>query len=104
MKRLRFAPQALADLASIEDHSRERWGNEQARAYLETIKLRLDRIATRPAIGVACDDVLAGLRRASVGSHMIFYDEGDNAIVVNRILHQRMDYRSHLRGLPETDS
>lgn len=100
MKSLRLAPQAQADLREIERYSHEVWGERQAQRYIDSIKLRLEQIALWPALGVSCDEVLAGVRRATVGSHVIFYEEEPDLVVVERVLHHRMDYR---RYFPEPD-
>lgn len=98
MKRLRISDEARADLASVRAFTTEEWSRSQASAYVDAIKARLRRLRERPGVGVACDEAIPGLRRLMVGSHVIFYVEREHVIVVARILHQRMDYRSRLRG------
>ena len=98
MKPLRLAPQAQADLVEIERYSRELWGERQTDLYLESIKLRLEQIALWPGLGSLCDEVLAGVRRATVGSHVIYYEEEPGFVLVDRVIHHRMDYRRHLPG------
>lgn len=96
MKSLRLAPQAQADLAEIERYSRETWGDQQTTRYLEGLKLRFEQIALWPELGAECGEVLAGVRRTTIGSHVIFYEDGPDFVLVDRILHRRMDYRRHL--------
>jgi toxin ParE1/3/4 len=71
-------------------------GERQAEIYLRLIKAAVDAVATDPKLGRACDDVRPGYRRHPVGSHALFYRVTDAAIVVVRILHQRMDVERHL--------
>jgi toxin ParE1/3/4 len=49
---------------------------------------------------LSLDDAIVGLRRFSSGSHVIYYLERDDYLLIARILHRRMDYRRHL---PETE-
>ncbi len=104
MKELRLTALAHIDLTDIEKRSREAWGEAQAAAYRQAIGQRLHRISSRPAVGVNCGHVLAGLRRMSTGSHIIFYVEHEDFVLVVRVLHQRTDYRAHLQGLPGADT
>lgn len=104
MKELRLTARAQADLGEIETHSRTQWGDAQAVAYRRIVAQRLHGISQRPALGVTCDYVVAGMRRMSAGVHVIFYVEHDAFVLVVRVLHQRMDYRTHLRDLPDADS
>jgi toxin ParE1/3/4 len=43
-----------------------------------------------------CDDVRPDYRKYPVGSHILFYRVTKAAIVVVRILHQRMDVERHI--------
>jgi toxin ParE1/3/4 len=90
------SPRARADIDSIWDYTVERWGERQAEIYLRLLKAAVDAVATDPKVGQACDDVRPGYRRYSVGSHVLFYRVDATAVVVVRILHQRMDIERHL--------
>jgi toxin ParE1/3/4 len=94
--RWRLTPAARNDLSEIWDFTAERWDQEQAQTYVTEIKVALERVAARPDRGQACDEIRAGYRRYAIGSHLIFYVDSDEGIVVVRILHQRMDPTRHV--------
>jgi len=73
----RLTPAAQRDLSSIWDYTVERWDAGQAETYVLEIRNAIE-------------------RRYAIGSHLIFFLEGDNGIDVIRILHQRMDPTRHL--------
>ena len=90
------SPRARADIDDIWDYTVEHWGERQAEIYLRLLKAAVDAVATDPEVGRACDDVRPGYRRYPVGSHVLFYRVTSTAIVVVRVLHQRMDVERHL--------
>jgi len=96
MSGYRLTPAAQRDLSSIWDYTEERWDTGQAETYLMEIRYAIERVASDPSRGRACDEVREGYRRYSIGSHLIFYVESAAGVVVIRILHQRMDPTRHL--------
>ncbi|MER2250911.1 type II toxin-antitoxin system RelE/ParE family toxin [Methylorubrum podarium] len=94
---VRLSPRARADLGRIWDDSAERWGRDQADRYVRLLAEGFARLAEGTARGRTADEIRAGYRRLSVGSHILFYRTGaDGVIEVIRILHQRMDFKRHL--------
>lgn len=92
-----LSPAARADLEDIWDYTRERWGDDQAEAYVREIQRAIERVVDRPLIGRSCDDVRQGYRTHAVGSHTLYYRIArDDLIDVVRILHNRMDVDRHL--------
>jgi toxin ParE1/3/4 len=91
-----ISPRARADIDDIWNYTVERWGERQAEIYLRLLKAAVDAVAKDPDIGRECDEVRAGYRRYTVGSHVLFYRVIATAVVVVRILHQRMDVERHL--------
>ncbi len=90
-RRLVLTELAAGDLKSIQRYSLEQWGAEQMTAYEDAIHHALDTLRDQPYLGRNRDDLLTGLRSLGIASHTIFYRiEGDN-LVVQRILHQRLD-------------
>ncbi len=52
-----------------------------------------------PLVGKACDHIKAGYKKFPIGSHVIYYKDGDSSsIEVIRILHKRMDIELNLQG------
>ena len=45
MTRFELSRLAVADLDAIADHTADRWGNEQARVYLDALEARLTQLA-----------------------------------------------------------
>jgi toxin ParE1/3/4 len=94
--RFLLSPRAQADLDDIWDYTAERWRLDQAETYTRDIWQRIEKVAARPAIGQDCFDIRVGYFKISCGSHFLFYRLTANGIDIVRILHERMDYDSHL--------
>ena len=94
--RVVVSPRAQADIDDIWEYTVSQWGVRQAETYLRLIKEAVEAVATDPRVGRSCDDVRPGYRKYLVGSHVLFYRVTATAVVVVRILHQRMDVERHL--------
>jgi toxin ParE1/3/4 len=66
------------------------WGRDQAMRYIDALEACCQRLADKPELGRACDQVRPGLRRLEYGRHVVFYRIAADGIMVSRILHQRM--------------
>jgi toxin ParE1/3/4 len=86
----RLTSKAREDVLEIIAFTLGKWGESQARKYRDALYTCFDLIGKRPTIGRRCDWLSSGLRRVEVGKHVIFYKSSRNAIVIYRILHQRM--------------
>lgn len=92
-----LSPAAQADLEQIWDYTYDRWGVDQAEAYLRELQHAIDRAAANPRIGRTCDEIRPGYRKLAAGSHTLFYRmAAEDVIDVVRVLHQRMDVDRHL--------
>lgn len=91
--RLELLPGAIADLDSIWDYTVERWGSHQAQTYLGALNARMRGLLGFPLMGVAQDWLHPGLRRVGEGSYSIYYLPTEDAVLVVRVLHERMDVR-----------
>lgn len=89
--RLELLPGAIADMDSIWDYTVEQWGVDQAQTYLGALNARMRGLLGFPLMGVAQDWLHPGLRRVGEGSHSIYYLPTEDAVLVVRILHERMD-------------
>ncbi|MFR9773850.1 type II toxin-antitoxin system RelE/ParE family toxin [Nocardia sp. SC052] len=97
MSRYLLYPAARADLEEIWDHTLQQWGPEQAEDYVNELRHAIERVADRPGIGRACEELRPGYRRLPAGSHTLYYRiTEDGVVAVVRILHQRMDPDLHL--------
>jgi len=94
--RYRLSPAAQRDLSSVWDFTAERWDLMQAETYVNEIRAAIERIAADPRRGRTADEVRAGYRRYSIGSHQLFSVETAGGVDVIRILHQRMDPTLHV--------
>ncbi len=93
-----LSPAAQADLEQIWDYTSQRWNDDQADAYVRVIQHAVELVANNPLIGGSCDEVRAGYRRHTAGSHTPYYrvGAGGEPVDVVRILHKRMDVDRHL--------
>ena len=83
-------------MASIARESQRQWGTEQQAKYIGELNRRIGSLAERPQSGQAYGPGRPGLRRLHVGSHVVFYRFDDVAVLVVRVLHQRMDLERRL--------
>lgn len=95
MKRIDISREARADLAHIWNHTVDRWGRTQARAYVTGIRKTLDRIGAGD-LYARTDTLLPDYLRARHGQHIIYFKESETTLRVIRILHARMDPGRHL--------
>ncbi|WP_416237369.1 type II toxin-antitoxin system RelE/ParE family toxin [Sulfitobacter sp. F26204] len=97
MKALKFRPKARTDLDGIWAYSVENWGTDQAQTYFRGIQRVLDRLIDGTGISLSAENVLERCRKVRVASHVVYFQEDSDEIVVIRILHQRMDVARSLR-------
>ena len=90
----RVSRRATADMEAIAYYTEERWGLAQALRYVDDIEARFAELARLPKSGRAAADVLSGLRASPLGSHVIYYRETLDGILIVRVLHGRMDTNS----------
>ena len=87
---------AARDLEAIGLESRLEWGDARMRRYLTELVNTFDTLGAVPGLGRACDELFKGCRRFPVGSHVIFYEVGqDGAVEIVRVLHGRMQHDLH---------
>jgi toxin ParE1/3/4 len=96
LPRFELSRAAVADLDAIADFTADRWGNEQARLYLDALEARLTQLAYQPLIGRKRDELATGLLCFPVESHVVFYCATDFGIAVVRVLHKRQDPPRHI--------
>jgi toxin ParE1/3/4 len=96
MTKLVVSRAARDDLAAISAYTLREWGDSRRRAYLHAIRGRFALLQRRPALGVSRDEIAPRSRSFPVGRHVIFYRTTEDAVVILRVLHQRMDIKLHL--------
>jgi toxin ParE1/3/4 len=90
----RFLRRAEADLLAIADYTIQNWAQAQATVYLNGLEECCRMLADNPDLGRACDYIRPGLRRMEHGRHVLFYRRTAAGILVSRILHQRILFKS----------
>jgi toxin ParE1/3/4 len=87
---------ADADLEAIYHYGADRFGEDAAARYLRGFADAFALIAEHPLIGAVIETVRPPIHGLPHGSHRIFYDVFADHVVVQRILHVRMDVERHL--------
>ncbi|MGI2035116.1 type II toxin-antitoxin system RelE/ParE family toxin [Rhizobium panacihumi] len=98
MANVRLRPSAERDFVEIGDYTREKWSEQQAQIYLQTLLQTIRRIGEHPLSGRPLGGVRTDYRSRRSGSHLIFYIvKADGSVEVVRILHEKVDIRRHLQ-------
>jgi toxin ParE1/3/4 len=95
MKRLVISRAARADLRNIARYSGQEWGKARGNRYLSAIRDRFKLLQHRPQLGKVRRELGIEYRSLLVGRHIIFYRDALEAVLVVRVLHQRMDVTAH---------
>lgn len=96
MAAYRLTRRAAADLDAVFEYTAERFGLVQARSYFQGLHACCERLANSPRRGRSAESLAPGLRRYEFRSHVVFYLEESDGIVIVRVLHERMDAPRHL--------
>jgi antitoxin ParD1/3/4 len=84
----RFSGRARSDLLRIGNFTLRTRGKAQTIRYLTELEDRCQMLADNPASGRSCDYIRPGLRRQEHGSHVVFYRQQRDGILISRILHR----------------
>lgn len=96
MRAFDLSKAAQEDLKAIARFTQRRWGVRQRNKYLKDIDQLFHALAKNPKAGQACDEIREGYRKFPCVAHVIFYTEdGEDAILIVRILHAAMDVGSN---------
>jgi len=87
---------ALKDINSLWEYTANHWSAFQADNYYKEIFKAIDLICSNPEGGKSIAEVKMEHRAIFVKSHMIIYKIQTDKILIDRILHQRMDIESQL--------
>lgn len=88
--------EAQDDFEALRLYTRQEWGDEQEAAYKTAILQSLIVLGENAALGRQRRDLAIDLRAYLVRQHIIYYRLTEEALVVVRILHVRMDARRAL--------
>jgi toxin ParE1/3/4 len=101
MRRVRFAEAARTDFSDIAKWAQAQWGVEHRLRYVARIRAAIDRLRPHSMVGPAYGARRPGLRKLTVGAHIVFYRFDDERIRVVRILDQRMHIEARLAEAPD---
>ena len=87
---------AQADLEGIWDYTVRRWGEAQAEDYTRNIQAACEALGNGVLVSRSAEEVRAGYRKVTVGSHVMFFRMQSDVVEIIRILHQSMDVERHL--------
>jgi toxin ParE1/3/4 len=91
---------AYADLEAIFDFIWQSSGMPRtAKAFVDRIDERCDRLGEVPFAGQARDDIYVGLRLVPFESAMIAYLVTDNAVIITNVFYGGRDYETLLRKM-----
>ena len=94
--KFRLSRRAAADLESIASYTIEQFGIKQARRYRDGFERTFQALADRSLRGRSAAHLGDGVRRFDHESHVIFYRKAEEAILIARVLHRRMDMERYV--------
>lgn len=97
MAKYRLSNKAVNDLQEIARYSRAKFGEVQAKQYLESINQQVDLLAEKPELAQLTPHLGHGYRRCLFRKHAIYFKPAAYGIYVVRILHQQMSQKQQLR-------
>ncbi len=96
MRKIHTQALAKQDLQAIWLYSFKNWGEKQADKYFDELNEAFCLIAENPEIGFTCDYIREGYRQFHINCHFIFYRITPTKIHVVRVLHDSMNFKTHL--------
>ena len=97
-RRLGIAPVARAEIVGIWNHTAAEYGIEAADDYVADLDTVMLRLLDYPKLGEDCTHIRKGYRRIRARSHVIYYVPHKGGIEIMRVLGDRMDALTRLRG------
>ena len=87
---------ALKDLSDIWNYTYDTWSEIQADKYYNDILKECSQLSKNPTSGKDYSNLIDDLRGAKINKHIIFFRR-QNEIEIERILHERMDFKTRLQ-------
>lgn len=94
--RFKVSKEARDDIRKIGHHTQRKWGKDQRRKYLDDLDKKFGLLAKNPLLGRRCDNIREGYSRFEYISHIIFYMQEKDFIVISRVIHQSRDVKALL--------
>ena len=92
----RLTPDAQSDLIEIRRFTRVQWGAAQSKKYLFGLRQTIRLLATTPLMGKNRPEIRENVFSFPYVSHVIYYVEHEQQLVVFGILHKSMVPLAHL--------
>jgi toxin ParE1/3/4 len=87
---------AYRDLDDIWFYTFQKWSENQANKYFESIIQEIEIISVNPEKAKRMSKVKSDFFYFRTLSHYVFFKYGDDQIEIIRILHKMMDFSKHL--------
>lgn len=92
-----LSAEAKADLRDITHYTDRQWGREQRCKYIKSLDDAFYMLGLTPSKGRKCNELKLGYLKYRVGKHIIFYYELEPKLIrIIRVLHERMNFETHL--------
>ncbi|PCJ46910.1 MAG: hypothetical protein COA74_12715 [Gammaproteobacteria bacterium] len=91
-----LSTEAQNSLKGIQKFSKENFGKNRTKLYLEELRKQLKALAENPSLGVVREDLKVGFYSHFTGSHTIYYRIPPEYIDIIDVLHQSMDPSRHI--------
>ncbi|RZJ70481.1 type II toxin-antitoxin system RelE/ParE family toxin [Flavobacterium sp.] len=92
----RITEAAYNDLSDIYFYTTEKWSEEQASKYFESIIAEIELFSEHPENAKQMSKVRIDFFYFRALLHYVFFKKNDDTIEVVRILHKMMDFSNHL--------
>jgi toxin ParE1/3/4 len=92
----RLTSDAQSDLIEIRRYTLAQWGIQQSQKYLSDMRQTIQLLAETPTLGKLRPDVVSGAFSFPYVSHVIYYFQHREQIIVFGVLHKRMVPSKHL--------
>jgi toxin ParE1/3/4 len=93
-----LTPFARSQLLAIHDWGDRKFGRAQADAYYAGMRHVFELLAHFPGIGRSAEKFQPGLQRHRYKSHVIFYSQEGDHILIRFIYHKAQNFRPELFG------
>jgi len=95
MENYRLTKKADSDLSSLYEYGVLHFGLTQAQDYVIGLYDRFQILGKNPLFGRNADELTPKLRRSEYQSHVIFYMNDNDGLLIVRILREEMDLKRH---------
>jgi toxin ParE1/3/4 len=89
--KIKFSPQAKADLADFDDYSVDQFGRDAADTYARGFNETIDVLRRHPLAGAEKPELGRALRCIVHRKHRIFYTVVGESVLIVRIIHHARD-------------